>query len=217
LIENQRQLIKTEERFRILTETAPNLFWMADASGNVNFFNQKWTDFTGYDLEASLHAPLLIHPDDRSPMMDLWNLSLITRKPFEAEYRLRRRDGEYRWHLARALPLLDETGQALNWFGSLTDVHDQKVKANELAQLTIRENSALESSRLKSEFLATMSHEIRTPINGVIGMTTLLLDTALSADQKEYADAIKRSGDALLTLFNDILGDGRNSPQQISS
>lgn len=205
LIESQRRLIKIEERFRFLAETVPNLVFMADGSGHFNFFNQKWLDYTGLKPHEILYDPLLIHPDDRPQMIQHWHASVKQGSPFDAEYRVRRSDGEYRWHLGRALPIFGEDGHLLNWFGSLTDIHDQKMKTEELMKMTVRENSARESSRLKSEFLATMSHEIRTPINGVIGMTTLLLDTPLSAQQQEYADAIRRSGDALLTVINDIL------------
>lgn len=205
LIESQRRLIKTEERFRFLAETVPNLFWMADKDGQITFFSRKWADYSGMSIEECLRTPTLLHPDDWESMMELWQESLRNYDSFEAEYRIRRHDGEYRWHLARAMPFFDESGGPVNWFGSATDIHDQKLKAQELVQLTIRENSARESSRLKSEFLATMSHEVRTPINGVIGMTTLLLDTKLSPEQQEYADAIRRSGDALLTVINDIL------------
>ncbi|MEK6556304.1 MAG: ATP-binding protein, partial [Bdellovibrionota bacterium] len=85
------------------------------------------------------------------------------------------------------------------------DITDRKRIENEKAQLEIREQTALETSKLKSEFLATMSHEIRTPINGVLGLTSLLLGTSLDQRQKEYVESIKISGSSLLSVINDIL------------
>ena len=85
------------------------------------------------------------------------------------------------------------------------DITDRKKVEEEKAQLLVREQSAVETSKLKSEFLATMSHEIRTPLNGVLGMTSLLKDTELSPEQKEYVDSIQQSGIGLLGVINDIL------------
>jgi signal transduction histidine kinase/ActR/RegA family two-component response regulator len=87
---------------------------------------------------------------------------------------------------------------------TLQESDKQKIEL-EKTQLEIREQAAIESSRLKSEFLANMSHEIRTPINGVLGMTGLLLDTKLEPEQRGFAEAISRSGNGLLTIINDIL------------
>jgi PAS domain S-box-containing protein len=126
--------------------------------------------------------------------------------PFKSTYRVQG-NGQVRWLAASAAP--QEHAGELIWNGVIIDVTSAKeaerklaAYAGELAEAVARAETA---TKAKSEFLATMSHEIRTPMNGVIGMTGLLLETQLSIEQKDYAETIRTSGEALLGIINDIL------------
>ncbi|MES2744510.1 MAG: ATP-binding protein [Bdellovibrionota bacterium] len=156
-----------------------------------------------WELNSIINA---IHPDDREVFIARTQEALAgTTLSYAMEYRVVWPDSSIHWHSVMVRLKRDEFGHITHHRGityDSTSVHDVK---KEREQLEIREKAAMESLRLKSEFLANMSHEIRTPINGVMGMTNILLDSGLSLEQQEYAHAIKRSGQSLLVVINDIL------------
>jgi PAS domain S-box-containing protein len=192
-----------EGRLRQLADAMPQIVWSAGPDGVRDYYNQRWFDYTGMKvgepLATSWHS--YIHDEDRQPALDAWAKSAQTGLPFEFEGRLRRAaDGAYRWHLVRGVAVRDSAGGGIvKWFGSSTDIETLRA-AREAAEA---------ASRAKSEFLAVMSHEIRTPLNAVIGMTGLLLETTLTDEQREYAAIVRRSGEGLLALIDDILDFSR--------
>ncbi|TPG58216.1 PAS domain S-box protein [Hymenobacter nivis] len=115
----------------------PQLVWITDATGFHTYFNQRWIDFTGYTLADSVGPEMwnnLLHPDDRARANKVWGHSLATGADYEIEYRFRAADGSYRWFLGQARPWRNAAGVLTTWFGTCTDIHDQKIAAEQLKE-----------------------------------------------------------------------------------
>ncbi len=118
----------SHKEFQFVTDFLPQLIWVTLPDGYHYYYNKQWYDYTGLtpgDSEGDGWNSAF-HPDDQERAWNIWRDSLSTGKPYEIEYRCRRYDGEYRWFLGRALPLKDETGAVVKWFGTCTDIDDQK-------------------------------------------------------------------------------------------
>ena len=128
---------KTEDEFHFLADFIPQLVWITDPTGFHTYFNQRWIDYTGYTLADSVGPDMwnnLLHPDDQARARQVWGHSLATGDPYEIEYRFRSRAGGYRWFLGQALPRRDATGSIVTWFGTCTDIHDQKLATETLIE-----------------------------------------------------------------------------------
>jgi PAS domain S-box-containing protein len=127
-----------EDTFRQMAEAMPQLVWTTRADGFHDYFNQRWYDYTGLSRDSSegegWRNPF--HPDDLKVAVPRWQHSLRTGEPFDVEYRCRRHDGVWRWFIGRALPVRDEHGHIIKWFGTCTDIDDQKRAADALQFLT---------------------------------------------------------------------------------
>ena len=134
----EQALLESEERFRNLANTVPDIVWTAAPDGTITFVNDRWFDFCGITPEGRVREwpePVL-HPDDRERCLEQWKRALRDGTEYEIEVRNRRYDGEYRWFLVRAVPVRDAGGRITAWFGSSTDIHDRKQAEEHQRMLT---------------------------------------------------------------------------------
>ncbi len=149
----QAALQKSAEEFRQLADSMPQIVWTARPDGTVDYVNRRWYEYTGMQPSNGSESEwtLLLHEEDRSRGVALWEDSIRTGRPFEIEYRIRNRAGEHRWHLGRALPARNEAGDVVRWYGSTTDIHEQRLTAEALRE----EYSIVEQLNAVSRALAT--------------------------------------------------------------
>jgi PAS domain S-box-containing protein len=209
-------LRQSEERYRCLAELIPQLVWTANAEGILLDVNQRWVDFTGLRLaEARIEGwQAIVHPDDVPTLGQQWASAQQNGTYYQAEGRIRRTDGVYRWHLHQAVPLKNEGGQVIKWFGTATDIEDQKQLEQQRDRILQQEQAAREeaerANRIKDEFLAVLSHELRSPLNPILGWAKLLQGRKLDEQTTQRAlETIERNAKLQTQLIEDLLDVSR--------
>ncbi len=131
LIQTKNELFQSIERFKIMSELLPQLVWTASPDGACNYLSKQWVDYTGITEELQLGEGwlnLVIHPDDVQATIKHWAGAINGRHPYDIEYRIKGRDGSYRWFKVRGSPLRDSNGKVITWFGTCTDIEDNKQR-----------------------------------------------------------------------------------------
>ena len=191
------------ERFRLLAETMPQKMFTATGSGDVDYFNPQWMEYTGLSL-AEIRDwgwTEAIHPDDVVENIRVWKNSVATGDAFHLEHRIRRADGVYRWHISRAMALKDAEGQVLMWVGSNTDNHDVK-----------------EADLRKDEFLALLAHELRNPLAPIRNALQFLRNNSGNSEASKPAiDMLQRQVGQVVRLVDDLLDVNRISQGKITA
>jgi PAS domain S-box-containing protein len=138
---------QSEERYRSLADAMPQIVWTAGPDGVADYVNEGWVAYSGLSLVETANDGWLrvLHPDDLARTNELWERALESGRLFETEYRLRRADGVYRWHLARSLPARDASGEVTGWVGTCTDIDDRK-RAEDAQALLVEASRVLGSS-----------------------------------------------------------------------
>ncbi len=158
----EEALLESKERLRTVTDAVPQLIWTNDDKGIANFFNERWFEYSGCSFEQSVGKgwEAIVHPDDAPSSKDKWHKALAAAEIFDTEYRLKRHDGVYRWHIGRNIPLKNAEGKVVGWFGTATDIEDLK-KA--------QENLRLSQGRLKTTMDSATDYAIiSTNTKGII-------------------------------------------------
>ena len=162
----RRVLQESEEQFHTLADSIPQLAWMAGPDGSIFWYNRRWYDFTGTSPEQMLGwGWQSVHDAGHLPrVIEGFRAAVAVGDPWEDTFPLRRHDGAMRWHLSRALPIRDDQGRVIRWFGTNTDISDRMEMEEALKQ----------ANRQKDEFLAMLAHELRNPLAPIVHCLEIL-------------------------------------------
>jgi PAS domain S-box-containing protein len=184
--------------FELLAESIPHMVWTSQADGSTDYFNRVGTDYTGLPPQANYGWGWvsLLHPDDGERARLGWRCATATRTPFELSFRIRRRDGAYRWHLARALPVKGEAGEVVKWIGTADDIDALQRPADEGARVerqTAELRRLLEAARPGSnEVRAAMVDPVvaNARLQGALADEAPVILAAPQAEAKQLADEV---------------------------
>jgi PAS domain S-box-containing protein len=210
----EEALRESEERFRFLADSMPQLVWTALPNGTVDYYNSRYLEYQEIKQVKVADwewAPVL-HPDDLQPTTNAWQHSLETGEIYQIEHRVRMADGSYRWHLSRGVPVLDEKGQIIRWFGTATDIHDTKLAEEQLKIYTER----LERSNHELEQFAFMaSHDLQEPLRKIEVFGDLLLESSASLHGRErnYLDRMRDAAGRMRDMVDGLLQLSRVTTQ----
>ena len=187
----EKIIIESEQRFRTLAETLPQLIWMTNEKGAYEYASSHWINYSGLDPYAGDTWEKLVHPHDLESLAQGWESSLKTGKTFNSEARLKNKNGMYSWHLVQGEPIKSEQGTIIKWIGAFTDIENLK-----------------EEQKQKNDFLSMASHELRTPVTTIKGYGQII--ERLLAEKNDlktlgFVKKMTKQVNRLDTLITDLL------------
>jgi PAS domain S-box-containing protein len=214
---SEQQLRHNEDRLRLVIDTVPAMVWTALPDGSVDFVNRRWLEYIGMSeaqFQASGGWPSVMHPDDLAASLQFWAATVASGQAADIEHRVRRADGQYRWLLARCVPLRDERGNIVKWYGTVTDIDDRKraeqnlrQAATELQALSRRLVELQESER------KALARELHDRLGGTLtalSINVAMLKEAVQADARattrleDSAALLKSTADTIENLVADL-------------
>jgi PAS domain S-box-containing protein len=210
--EVQEIIKESEEKFRQLADLVPQIIWTGEPDGFVDYYNKRWYEYTAFDENEfgdSSWIPLL-HPDDAPLVMEFWYKSVQTGNPYQLEFRLKNgKTGEYRWFLSKALPIIDKTGQITKWFGTCTDIQEQKNITEKLESLVAERTKELQRSNEDlQQFAHVASHDLKEPVRKIKTFTSRLedhLEGKLDESALRYIERVHVATDRMFNMIDGVL------------
>ncbi|SPF45641.1 Multi-sensor signal transduction histidine kinase [Candidatus Sulfopaludibacter sp. SbA4] len=201
-IEEQRSALeRSRQRYQTLLEAIPQMVWTANADGRMEYANRQWFEYTGLDLEdsACMGWDRLLHPEDLERTRTAWDQAAASGSVFEIEHRLRRTtDASYRWHLVRAVPVRTAAGEITNWFGTSTEIEDQKR-----AEIVARQEHKLEGIGVLAGGVA---HDFNNLLVGILGGASCAMETLPpSHPAQKMLQGVMRAGERAAELTRKML------------
>lgn len=189
----KRQIKQNEEKYKNLADSLPTIVWTADKDGNIDYYNQRWYDYSGFeglDTRESASSKIL-HPDDFPKAMHVWKTSQKNKSAYEIEYQFKDRTKEngYRWFLGKAIPIKDDDNNVLQWIGTCTDI-------DEFKQL----------QQQKDNFLGIASHELKTPLTS-LKLYSQFLEKSLKKNEDHSNAEVAHKMDEQINKLNSLIND----------
>lgn len=212
----EQQLKDSEKGFRQLADAMPQIVWTAKPDGTVDYYNHRWFEYIRPENDSAEDDQWdrFVHADDLSPVQRRWADAVESGKPHKVECRIVGADGTYRWFLGRALPVADDRGNIVRWFGTWTDIHEEKETADELRNVAARLS---EADRRKDEFIAMLAHELRNPLAPIRNALQIMRATDdMGTGLHSASEMMERQVRQLVRLVDDLLDVSRISRGKIS-
>lgn len=187
----EKIIIQSEQRFRTLAETLPQLIWMTNEKGAYEYASSHWINYSGLDPFEGDTWEKLVHPLDLESLSQGWESSLQTGNTFYSEARLKNKNGTYSWHLVQGEPIKNEKGDIIKWIGAFTDIENLK-----------------EEQKQKNDFLSMASHELRTPVTTIKGYGQIIERLLEEKNDLQTLGFVKKMGkqvNRLNRLISDLL------------
>jgi PAS domain S-box-containing protein len=216
----EQALLSSEERLRMITNSLPQIVWTAKPDGRIDFMNPRFEALTGQLPYKTNAIREVVHTDDVERVSGAWEKAIREECPFQFECRLRMKDETYRWFLNMNIPLHDDHGSIIKWFGSATDIDDLKRTEKEILTLNAELEDRVSQRTAELEaFTFSVSHDLRAPLRAIRGFSQMLLDQyskKLDPEGQKLVVTVSDNAHRMGLLIENLLRLSRTSRQELT-